>query len=579
MTDIEKELLRFIRENKLSPFNLYKTPVKNKSGEIFKTKDSKIVYNKLLAKIYANFCFSDSSDLLFCFSFSDDLNELMKRQEFFKNINTFFSNDLLKEIKKPKNSWKPNYSIIAVTEDEDTFTKLKDYDIPVKFLLNENDVSDLENYEIVQVVEAEQYRLALEQLPQTVFLDSIEEVYLERYLELLSGWEYNFEIIEKINFSKFSELLNHLKPLIEIKTIEQKQKITKQVIEEELEKINDELSSRVKDLNISGSSLFSIFSQNKLPKELEEIIADLTKKTSIPEYLFERSIPLKINDKEVEEFLKLQDSNENMNFAEKIKRNSLNLKKVPEFLESLKENLLIFDFLAGISNFMKEKTSYPEFSNDLELENVKNLFLEAPNPVSFLLNEKFRCSILTGANSGGKTTLIEHIIQIIGLSNMGLPIDGRVKLPIFSEVYYFAKNKGSASKGAFETLLTQMSEIVPGKTTLILADEIEAVTEPGVAGKIIAATCSYFIAKNCFLIIATHLGHEIIKVLPQKSRIDGIEAKGLDENNELIVDHNPVLGRLANSTPELIVEKMANSCSDEYFIFLNNYLKENKNNL
>jgi dsDNA-specific endonuclease/ATPase MutS2 len=118
-----------------------------------------------------------------------------------------------------------------------------------------------------------------------------------------------------------------------------------------------------------------------------------------------------------------------------------------------------------------------------------------------------------------------------------------------------------------------MSKIKPGNKTLILADEIEAVTEPGVAGEIISATASYFIKQNCFLIIATHLGHEIQKSLPEKSRIDGIEAKGLDEEFNLIVDHNPVLGRLAHSTPELIVERMANAFNEDYFKFLNDFLK------
>jgi hypothetical protein len=78
------------------------------------------------------------------------------------------------------------------------------------------------------------------------------------------------------------------------------------------------------------------------------------------------------------------------------------------------------------------------------------------------------------------------------------------------------------------------------------------------------------------LIVATHLGQEIQKTLPELTRIDGIEAKGLNENFELIVDHNPVLGRLANSTPELIVEKMANIQRLDYFIYLNNYLREKR---
>ena len=104
--------------------------------------------------------------------------------------------------------------------------------------------------------------------------------------------------------------------------------------------------------------------------------------------------------------------------------------------------------------------------------------------------------MLTGANSGGKTTLLEHVIQLVVMFQLGLPNHGPVSLPIFTDLYYFAKTKGSTSKGAFETLLTQMSKIKPGKSTLILADEIEAVTEPGVAGKIIAATSKYFIEKK-----------------------------------------------------------------------------------
>ncbi len=111
---------------------------------------------------------------------------------------------------------------------------------------------------------------------------------------------------------------------------------------------------------------------------------------------------------------------------------------------------------------------------------------------------------------------------------------------------------------------------------MILADEIEAVTEPGVAGEIIVSTAEYFIEQNCFLIIATHLGQEVQKLLPPKSRIDGIEATGLTENYELIVNHNPVLGKLANSTPELIIEKMAKAQQKPYLEWLFGNLKKRK---
>jgi len=165
---------------------------------------------------------------------------------------------------------------------------------------------------------------------------------------------------------------------------------------------------------------------------------------------------------------------------------------------------------------------------------------------------------------------------MISLFQIGLPINGEIKIPLFTEIYYFAKNKGAMDKGAFENLLEQMSAIIPGNKTLILADEIEAVTEPGVAGKIISATADFYIRKDCFLVIATHLGQEIQKVLPRFARIDGIESKGLNEKMELIIDHNPVIGRLAHSTPELIVEKLAHSRKEDYFRYIHEWLKSTK---
>ena len=41
-----------------------------------------------------------------------------------------------------------------------------------------------------------------------------------------------------------------------------------------------------------------------------------------------------------------------------------------------------------------------------------------------------------------------------------------------------------------------------------------------------------------------------------KARVDGIEAKGLDEELELIVDRVPRIGIPARSTPELILKRL-----------------------
>ncbi|MDP1728891.1 MAG: hypothetical protein Q8L27_01665 [archaeon] len=556
---MQKELFKFIVENNLSPFNRYKTQIKNNEESIFKTRDAKSIHNKVLGKISENFYFSDTSNLLDAFYFTDNFNEIKKRQEFFKSIKSLnFENSFLSEIKSPEPVWGPKYDIVAVTANEKTFIELKKLGCPVKFITSPDDVLELETCDIIQAIDCEDFENYLEQLNQTISVREVEDVYLERYLETLSGWKKNLEVLDKNKLDdEMRNSVNQLKNLLLLISEQKSEKITRDSVEITVEEMNESISEKIKTISISGGQLFEMLSKNSLSKEILDIIEAEIEKTNLPEEIFNKSIPITIEEQELSKVVRLQDSNEFVSISEKIKKQSAELKQIPEKLKKLENSLLMLDFYAGISKFIKNEHLIPENSEEFLIEDSANIFLNNPQPVSFLLNKNQRCSILTGANSGGKTTLLEHIIQVISIFQMGLPISGKVKTPLFSEIYYFAKNKGSISKGAFETLLSQMAKINPGKQTLILADEIESVTEPGVAGKVLCATADYFIKKNCFLVIATHLGYEIQKNLPQNARIDGIEAKGLDENYELIVSHNPILGKLAHSTPELIIEKMA----------------------
>ena len=572
---MQKELLKFIIENNLSPFNNSKTTIKTGEDSIFKTRDAKSIYNRVISKISENFFFSDTSNLIDAFYFTDNLSEIKRRQEFFKNLPSNMDNKFLAEIKNPEPSWTPKYDIVAVTANEKTFVQLKELGCPVKFITSPEDVLDLESCDIVQAVDCDDFDTYLEQLNQAIFINNPEDAYLERYLEVLSGWKKNLEILDKNPLdNEMKDLVGQLKNLFSLISEGKAEKITREKVEESLDGINKNISERIKTVSISGSELFEMLSKNSLSKEINTIIEEEIEKTNIPEDIFNKSIPVTIDQAELGKLIKEQDSNEFVSLSERIKKRSSELKEVPEKLRRLENLLLLFDFYAGIEKFVKPEHLIPEYGEEFLIEDSKNIFLNNPQPISFLLDKNNLCSILTGANSGGKTTLLEHIIQVIALFQIGLPISGSSKMPLFTDVYYFAKNKGSISKGAFETLLTQMSKINPGKQTIILADEIESVTEPGVAGKVLCATADYFIKRGCFLVIATHLGQEIQKSIPKNARIDGIEAKGLDENYELIVHHNPILGRLAHSTPELIIEKMAHSSANEYISYIFNYLKK-----
>jgi DNA mismatch repair protein MutS2 len=570
---MKEELIKYAISNGLSPFNDERSIVKSSGESIFKTRDAKSVFQKVINQISFNFVFKETSNLWSYFSFTDNFSIIRKRQEFFNSV-IGFSCSFLNKIAEPRRKWKPRYEIVVVTEDEMTFVQLNKMGCTAILLVSDNDISDLERYDIIQVIDCNDFRIYLERLPQTVFIDSIENVYLERYLEMLSGWRDNFEVLTREKVSdEIRELIVFLSKLFDLMDNREGKITSEEEVEKILEDINERISLGIREMTITGEGLLNILGEGKMPPKIIEIVRKSIEDSGLPENLFNIKIPVTIDYEELDSQIKRQSANEFTNLAERVKKSADDLKRVPRVLERLSALLLLEDFCNGVSMWVGEGKVFPVISDNLHFSGAKNCFLTKASPISFQLDKFSRCSVLTGANSGGKTTLLEHIIQNIGLFQLGLPIDGEVHMPIFSEIYYFAKNKGSASKGAFETLLSQMAKIKPGEKTLILADEIEAVTEPGVAGKIISATIDFFIKKNCFLVIATHLGHEIKKTLPQMARIDGIEAKGLDENFNLIVDHNPVMGRLAHSTPELIVERMANFFDEEYFRHLQRSLK------
>ncbi|MBT6690576.1 hypothetical protein HN903_01740 [archaeon] len=589
---MRRELVKFVSENSLSPFSLGKSSV-GKVGSIYRTKDAKAVHRKVLAKLSGGFVFSESSNVWNCFGIDSSLKEVYARQEFFKKlgVGNWELGDVLGRLSKPRASWKPRYDVVVVTEDESTFVRLNKLSCGVVLLTSQNDVAELERYDVVQVVDCDDFRGMLERLPQSVFLNSVEDVYLERFLESLSGWRENFALLNGADVS--CELREVLDLLIEpFALLENKEGkiITEGEVEAALEDINEEVGEGIKGMMISGEVMLKMLGEGKMSDEILVLVREAIERSGVPEHIFNLGVPVSVDYKELEAQIRIASANEFSDVAERIKRNASKLRGIPKILQRLEAEIVVEDFCNGVAKYVDglapkgvppaqmasadtdkvgKDMTMPKDGTSLLLEDGLNLFLRDAQPVSFVLDDEARCSILTGANSGGKTTLLEHMLQNVSLFRMGLPVVGSIfECPVFDEVYYFAKTKGSTSKGAFETLLTQMSGIKSGNNTLILADEIEAVTEPGVAGKIIGATAEYFVRKGCFIILATHLGAEIAKNLPKGARVDGIEASGLDEDFNLIVNHNPVLGRLASSTPELIVERMASSIGGEYFEFL-----------
>ena len=66
---MEKEVLSFIDENSLKPFSDERFSVRSGGKSIFKTREGRDVYNKLISKISKNFVFSHTSQMLNMFGF------------------------------------------------------------------------------------------------------------------------------------------------------------------------------------------------------------------------------------------------------------------------------------------------------------------------------------------------------------------------------------------------------------------------------------------------------------------------------------------------------------------------------
>jgi DNA mismatch repair protein MutS2 len=242
-------------------------------------------------------------------------------------------------------------------------------------------------------------------------------------------------------------------------------------------------------------------------------------------------------------------------------------------VERLVREVLDFDLGFSIACFSaKFKLKIPELIPEagIGFKAGENLFLKARHgkidPVNYSVGKtgfspaglESRVVLLSGVNSGGKTSLLELLAQCVILGYMGFPVPAKeLELGHVEEFYYFGKSKGTLDAGAFETTLRQFSVLSEASGKLVLADELESITEPGASARIIAGILEY-LSRNeqSFGIFVSHLSELILENTEAEVRVDGIEADGLDSHLELIVNRNPIYNHVARSTPELIVERL-----------------------
>jgi hypothetical protein len=234
-------------------------------------------------------------------------------------------------------------------------------------------------------------------------------------------------------------------------------------------------------------------------------------------------------------------------------------------------------FLLSLGRFAAvHDLTRPSFAPDgLAVEGARNLALGGDvQPITYAVGDHDlrtaapappsgdRVSVLTGANSGGKTTLLETLCQVTLLAAMGLPVPAERAAVGGFDAVVFHRRHASFNAGVLEsTLKTIVPPLTRDGRTLMLVDEFEAITEPGRAADLLNGLVDLTVDRGALGVYVTHLADEL-SPLPEAARIDGIFAEGLTQELDLQVDYQPRFGTVGKSTPEFIVSRLVANARD-----------------
>ncbi|MCH8519384.1 MAG: hypothetical protein LAT82_01375 [Nanoarchaeota archaeon] len=569
-------------------------------------------------------------------------DEILKRQQLFQESVYIFAN-LLENSSPPQLTTITNihtfektlrYPFECYTTDVEIHTLFSEY-ISI-FLVDEKEIRKIEEEGSFSsntfIISDERYLGEIEQLRSKELSELLQGFQNSTQLEKITLIHENLKSLESNNLMNTSFISSLLKlfniehtttwdfqtieKCINYNVKEQSSKIISYVqqLPKKVELKNKELQQTIKNvqMQLQGDDLIELLESNNVENlqkklqgailheinEFEDLLHTEFKELGFSKkILFEsKTYPLKLNEETMYDIQKEIEEKENSQYIEYYMKFStpttLQLKEAVELL-------LCYDLFNSMYQIISNFSSYPSISKTLLLEDATNIFIKNSTPISYALNatsvhmqiedksykqielQNEKVSVLTGANSGGKTTLLELILSTQYLFQSGFPINCKnSQLPIIEEIIYLKKFTGTQGSGAFEQTIRELLTILSTPTSkLLLIDEFEAITEPGAAASILTYFLSQISNSNHFDIYCigvSHLGKDIKQFIETNNitgiRIDGISATGLDERGNLITNHQPIFNELGKSTPELILKRIYND--ETFFKDKNKHIKE-----
>lgn len=567
--------------------------MKNKlTTEFIKSDRAMELYEDILNKIlaYSNTNYAKNKVLLL--SPSKDEKEIMKQLEFSmnakENISKFPIIKLrglmknLKEIEEPKPLYDASKVILVENEEDNSY--LTDLGLNQYYpILTANETTmmngELLNYDLIFYIYNEGF-LDIDGVPNLVMININDEVYEmipEKIINFFITNEKLFKRVYDIQKIRNNEtILGEIFPILEeVKIIDKREVDIEKIVNSLKEDMDDELEKAIKHVDLEGDEILNLLNNNfppKIEKIFDEIISKrksiLKEETGFDFDPFLKKYPIEIDNAEIERITLEQTSKKENNIFD-IKQNAaIQLNALKEQAINEVDETIKFDYEFTLGSFAHEyQLTAPVFTKNIKLEGALHLELSDKKgkpdiqKINYNLTENENIALLTGANSGGKTTLLETLTQIQIMAQMGLPVSADyAEVKLVDEVYHFSK-KRSLDAGAFESFLNVFIPIVTTNSEkLVLLDELEGITELEAAVKIISTFIDMIKESDSYGVIVTHMAQELMNYTD--IRVDGIEAKGLDENNNLIVDRTPKMNFVASSTPELILKRIYEKSDD-----------------
>ena len=565
----------------------------NDNYEFMKSDRALEIYEDIINKILAYSNTSYSKNRILLLSPSKDENKIKKQVKFIMNAKKEVSQmpiiklrglmKNLKELEEPKAEYDASKVILVESEEDNSY--LTDLGLNQYYpILTANDSpllkEELMNYDLIFYVYS-QGILDFEGMPNLVMINIDENDYEIVPEKIINFFTQNQEIFEKVHeiqkIRNKESVLGEIIPIIdEINIIDKKEVDIDELVNALKYEMDEELETSIKNIDLEGDEILNLLNNNfppKISKIFDDIIskrkAIIKEKTGMDFDPYLRKYPIEIDEQEIER-VKLERSSKKENDIFDIKKNAaIQLNSIKEKAIEEVKDAIKFDYEFSLGSFAYEYGLVEaEFSDEIKLKGALHLDLalkkenENIQKIDYELTQKENVALLTGANSGGKTTLLETLTQISIMAQMGLPVSAdECEIKLFDEIYHFSK-KRSLDAGAFESFLNVFIPIVTTQSEkLVLLDELEGITELEAAVKIISTFIDMIKESNSYGIIVTHMARELMNYTD--IRVDGIEAKGLDEDYNLIVDRTPKMNFLAKSTPELILKRIYEKSDDD----------------